>query len=107
MDILQKTMDEMPNVFTSNAFNKRAIKNGYPKKLIEHNGLAHFIKRFATNQYYGSKTWVKKQEGQQINNASTDVQQISNASTEVQKMIDFLKRKGYKVMRPSTGWEEC
>ena len=106
MDILHKTMNEMPNIFTSHAFNKRAVKNGYPKKLLKYKGLAHFIRLFAKNEY-GSKTWVKIQESQPINNQSTSVHQSNDASTDVQKMIDCLKRKGYKVMKPSTGWEEC
>lgn len=107
MDILQKTMNEMPNIFTSHAFNKRAIKNGYPKKLIQNKGLAHFIRLFATNEYYGSKTWVKIQQSQPTNNQSTSVHQSKDASTDVNEMIGFLKRKGYKIMKPSTEWEEC
>ena len=60
MKILEKTMEQMPNSFTSNEFNKKAISNGYPKISIQRKGLSNFIRKYADNAYEGSKTWVKK-----------------------------------------------
>ena len=83
----------MPNSFTSNEFNKRAIKNGYPSNLLKRKGLANFIRKYADNAYEGSKTWVKRDETKKI---------ISE-----NEMIEYLKSKGYKIMKPVNEWVEC
>jgi len=93
MLILEKTIAEMPNSFTSNEFNKRAIKNGYPSNLLKRKGLANFIRKYADNAYEGSKTWVKRDETKKI---------ISE-----NEMIEYLKSKGYKIMKPVNEWVEC
>lgn len=95
MLILEKTMYEMPNSFTSNEFNKRAIKNGYPTKNLKGKGLASFIRKYADNAYKGSKTWVKRDK-----NKNTGI--ISEP-----EMIEYLKSKGYKIMKPVNEWVEC
>jgi len=95
MLILEKTMNEMPNSFTSNEFNKRAIKNGYPAKNLKRKGLANFIRKYADNAYEGSKTWVKIDK-----NKNTGI--ISEP-----EMIEYLKSKGYKIMKPVNEWVEC
>lgn len=92
MEILEKTMQEMPVTFTSNEFNKRAVYNGYPQKALKHKGLHRFIKRYADNAYLGSKTWIKKTK--------------TTSKTTEKEMIEHLKRKGYKIMKPKTEWEE-
>ena len=83
----------MPSTFTSNEFNKKAVKNGYPERNLRRKGLASFIKRYADNAYGGSKTWVKRNKT------------ISIMSDE--EMINYLKNKGYKVMKPVNEWVEC
>ncbi len=95
MLILEKTMNEMPKSFTSHEFNKRAIKNGYPAKSLKGKGLASFIRRYADNAYEGSKTWIKRDETK-----TTDT--ISEL-----EMIEYLKSKGYKIMKPVNEWVEC
>jgi len=91
--ILEKTMEEMPNSFTSNEFNKRAIKNGYPVRSLKRKGLSSFIKKYADNAYEGSKTWMKKNKNQ--------------TTTTEEDMIKHLKGKGYKIMKPVNDWVEC
>ena len=91
--ILEKTMNEMPNSFTSNEFNKRAIKNGYPARSLRKKGLASFIRKYADNAYDGSKTWVKKPTEEFV---MTD-----------EEMVKHLKNKGYKIWKPVTDWIEC
>jgi len=95
MMILEKTMQEMPSSFTSNEFNKRAVKNGYPPKILKRKGLASFIRKYADNAYEGSKTWVKK-----------DKIQDKKIMTD-EEMIKHLKSKGYKIMKPVKEWVEC
>src|SRR5574344_815075 len=97
MKILEKTMEQMPNSFTSQEFNKMAIKNGYPAKNLKSKGLANFIRKYADNDYRGSKTWVKrsakeKKEDRQYSYETFD------------EIISFLKSKGYKIMRPVNEW---
>ena len=93
--ILEQTIQEMPDSFTSNEFNKRAIKNGYPAKKLKRKGLASFIRKYADNAYEGSKTWVKRNNLQE-KNIMTD-----------EDMIKHLKGKGYKIMKPVNEWIEC
>jgi len=93
MMILEKTISEMPNSFTSNEFNKRARKNGYPAKNLQRKGLASFIKKYANNAYPGSKTWIKKTSSESL--------------IREEEMIEHLKSKGYKIMKPVNEWVEC
>ena len=85
----------MPNSFTSNEFNKRAIKNGYPAKNLKRKGLANFIRKYANNTYNGSKIWVKIDK-----NKNTGI-------INEPEMIEYLKSKGYKIMKPVNEWVEC
>jgi hypothetical protein len=93
MRVLVKTMEEMPELFTSNEFNKMAIKNGYPAQSLRKKGLASFIKIYADNEYEGSKTWLKRGEQKKL--------------MADKEMIEYLKSKGYKIMKPVNEWVEC
>ena len=98
MTILEKTMREMPKTFTSNEFNKRALKNGYSERILKNKGLATFINIYACNGYSGSKTWTKREN---VNYKS------SNIELSDEQMIKHLKSKGYKIMKPVNDWIEC
>lgn len=100
MTILEKTMEQMPNSFTSNEFNKKAISNGYPRKSIQRKGLSNFIRKYADNAYRGSKTWIKRSSKEK----KEDKQYAFETFDEI---IAFLKSKGYKIMRPVNEWVEC
>tara|TARA_R110000822_G_scaffold23308_6_gene72258 strand:- start:767 stop:1057 length:291 start_codon:yes stop_codon:yes gene_type:complete len=93
-NILEKTIKEMPDVFTSNYFSDRAVDNGYPRKLLK-NKIAAFLRRHSFNEYPQSKTWHK------IDKVSKPVEVIGEA-----EMITYLKTKGYKIMKPITQYEE-
>ncbi len=69
------------------------MKNGYPAKSLKSKGLASFIRKYADNAYEGSKTWVKRNK---INMLMSD-----------EEMIEHLKSKGYKVLKPVNEWVEC
>ena len=101
--ILEKTMEEMPRVFTSREFNKSAIRKGYPEEIIRRNsGLSEFIKLHAYNNGHGGKTWTKK-------NAEPDLlfsNDIEFYKEEIEYFIKALKSKGYKVMKPVNEWVE-
>ena len=99
MNILKKTMAEMPKSFTSFEFNRRAVKNGYPERKLKNKGLASFISIYADNITPRGKTWVKKDVNVNLSNSII-------LSTE-QQAIKYLKSKGYKVMKPVNEWVEC
>jgi len=109
MTVLETTMNEMPLVFTSNEFNTRAIKNGYPQRLVKGKGLC-FIKEYASNEGIRSKTWTKfdktnKTKTELLFGAPIkDVEQL--AEERIQGMIKELKEKGYKIMKPVSEWLE-
>lgn len=102
LSILEKTMTEMPNVFTSTDFNRRAVKNGYPSNILKRKGLSKFIRRHADNGYEFSKTWTKY---------TSDLKPKENIKIKkelnIQEMITVLKSLGYKIMKPVNEWEEC
>lgn len=103
MEILEKTFAQMPKIFTSNAFNSRAVKNGYPKKLLLNNGLAWFLHKYADNDKHRTKTWVKRDT-----EFSYPKEVIKGYNfKDVDEIISFLKNKGYKVMKPFNDWVEC
>ena len=83
----------MPNSFTSNEFNKRAVKNGFSSEFLKRKGLSSFLRKYADNAYEGSKTWVK-------------IDKTNNIISE-DEMIKYLKSKGYKIMKPVNEWVEC
>ena len=103
--ILQKTAAEMPRIFTSNEFNRRAIKNGFPAIKIKHCGLAKFIRKFATNDERFSKTWTKIPDKKAYKEIEmSDFSTIS--SMTVDEMIIILKNEGYRIMKPVQDWIE-
>ena len=86
----------MPNMFTSNEFTQRAILNGLPRPR-KNCGLGEFIELHAVNEYRGSKTWNKKQ----VIKHDIEVLELNEKSC-----IDFLKLKGYKILKPINQFEE-
>jgi hypothetical protein len=98
MEVLEKTFKQMPQVFTSNQFNKQAVKNGYPAALLKHSGLHPFLHKYAKNSTTFSKTWTKNKTEVICSNESTSM-------TEMQ-MIQYLKSKGYKILKPVNEWQE-
>ncbi len=103
-------MQEMGDSFTSNEFNKRAVKNGYPYRSIKGKGLANFIRRYADNLYKGSKTWMKRISPPLSDEVcETRIKRICTSLpiNEIDAAIDLLKSRGYKVMKPVSEWEEC
>lgn len=118
--ILFKTIQELPNSFTSYDFTNIAIKNGHPP-LNKNCGFNEFIKRYANNLSKGSKTWIKKVNIK--NDTIPSLKEPTFYMTEQEMYdhlkkkgmlfireeiaIDFLKSKGYKIMKPKNDWKEC
>jgi len=115
-DIMHKTFEEMPNKFTGFLFNKTLIKNGYPsEKIRKGEGNQDFLRPMAENLGYKSKTWIKKPEFQKSTGMFKDeepiiiskpIETIKAPEMNEEKAIEFLKSKGYKIMKPVSNWEE-
>lgn len=107
-EILIRTIKGMPRVFTSQQFNKVAVKNGYPKEILKKKGLAKFIEQYASNGSFQSKTWVKFTEEKAV----TSAPQQSNSdykrelSDRIQDAIELLKNNGYKILKVHSEWIE-
>jgi hypothetical protein len=91
--ILHKTMQEMPQIFTSGSFKAAAYKNGLPN--VGNEGLGDFIKKYAIQEAFRSKTWIKK-----------DSKPEQNQEQKIQEAITLLKSLGYKILKPVQNYEE-
>ena len=121
MKVLQKTITEMPKHFTSHKFNRQAIINGYPEARLKNKGLSSFLKKYANNDGLRSKHWTKidfviSVDSQNKNNQVSiyddgeDFKRekvLGENSITDEQMIQHLKSKGYKIMKPINEWLEC
>ena len=101
-DILNKTLDEMPDVFTSNEFNRKAVSNGYPKDRLKQTGLARYLHLHAFNDKKFKKTWTKRSKTKH----QDEVRKNNYVFKSFDEIVLFLKTKGYRVMKPINQWEE-
>lgn len=112
IEILQKTMDEMPKVFTSFQFKAKAIENGYPVDQTIGQRWYPFFRRYADNAVPKGKTWTKRDDVDHLNltpeneplKYTEDVRHYP--SDALQDCIDTVKSFGYKVMRRVDDWIE-
>ncbi len=95
MDILIKTLETMPNSFTSNEFCKCARKKGYPKNLVVNGFCLKFLLQHAVRASESKRMWTKM--NQKIHTTNEN---------EIQQAIALLKSNGYKVMKPISDWAE-
>lgn len=108
MNIFLKTFDEMPKHFTSFQFTRRLIHNGFPEHKIKNNGVGKFLHVYAENEYFRSKTWTKRTSVSIPRNELklNDVKEQSSTEMTDEQMIQHLKSKGYKIMKPIKEWIE-
>lgn len=92
MTILDKTLSQMENVFSSNEFAKQSIKNGYTKRQIDAGYMLIYLRANA-NQYGSKRMWIKNHAPQ-------------IKFDPIQDAIELLKNNGYKVMKPVSEWIE-
>ncbi len=89
--ILKEALAEMPRGFSTNQFNLVARKKGMADYQID-NHSRNFLKRNCT--LVSGRTWFKKDQSKQV------------VESDIQKAINLLKSEGYKVMKPTTNYEE-
>ena len=111
LKIVMDTFNEMPDIFTSFEFNRAALENGYPERLLRGRGLANYLRRFADNDFYRSKQWTKKGATPavvqtKIAEETTEPKSSNIEGVSIEECIQILKNAGYKVMKPVSEWEE-
>ena len=94
---LQRALNEMPNVFSSNEFGTHTKRYGVTKKQINAGVLAKFLHRNAV-QLSSKRMWRKKNPDNLFS--------MDNADDQVQDAIKLLKSLGYRVLKPVTEYQE-
>ena len=92
-----QTLEEMPDIFTSNLFCYTAKQKGVYKRDIADGQAATFLSSHA-KQYGSKRRWIKL--GYIVNQANV------KPTLNIEEAISLLKNAGYKVMKPKTEWEE-
>jgi hypothetical protein len=93
MDILSKTLSQMPESFSSNEFAIQAKKNGISKRQIANGIIASYLNINATKGN-SRRMWVKTSASR------------TTVSSDIEYCIARLKELGYKVLKPINQWEE-
>ena len=98
MNILEQTFKEMPVVFSSNAFAKKARGNGLTEEAISNGEISKFLHIHA-EQFASRRMWSKKYGNSGANKNVSQTDKVNDA-------ITLLKSLGYKIMKPFTDWTE-
>lgn len=108
--LLTLTFAEMPLIFTSTQFSKKAVFNGFPQSTMSLYSVSRFLNNVAQNEGFRSKIWTKKSVSSTPNQLQLEPKIVTEEGLNfmtVEGVIDFLKRRGYKIMKPTTEWLEC
>jgi len=89
MEELYATLDLMPNEFSSSEFCKKARVFGITTKQVRKAVCSKFLKENAI--HIEKRTYTKNKD---------------QDKTHVEKCIEYLKSKGYKVLKPVTEYKE-
>ena len=89
MEELFKALDEMPNVFSSSEFCKKARLLGITTNQVRKAVCSKFLKENAI--HIEKRTYTKNKD---------------NDKTYIEKCINYLKSKDYKVFKPVTEYKE-
>ncbi len=98
-EILEKTLVQMPDIFTSNMFSKQAEKNGYPRELIVNGHLGLFLHKNC-KQGDSKRTWFK------IKSFENKIHNQVNVQMSLEEAIKIVKANGFKVMKQNIEWIE-
>jgi hypothetical protein len=117
-DKLEQALSQMPDNFGSKQFILACVSLGVPRGIFDGSDLcATFLKLHTDRLTY--RTWSKravkgnKTESQLMREAAnkmtlrTSVEPVTHVSPPtVEECIEFLKSKGYRVMKPVSEWVE-
>lgn len=92
--ILEKTMEEMTTVFSSNTFALCLSKNGAPKEVVTNGVMLEYLRANADkfgNSPHRTRSWIKRNILVQ--------QQAINFDLTDEMCINYLKNKGYRILK--------
>jgi hypothetical protein len=92
-DILSKSLEKMPDFFSSNQFADAAIRQNYPKIAITKGMLGSYLHKHATQSNTSKRMWHKRGNSHQQFN-------------DIDAAIALLKSHGYRVLKPVSDWQE-
>jgi hypothetical protein len=92
-EILSKSLEKMPDFFSSNQFADAAIRQNYPKIAIAKGMLGSFLHKHATQSNTSKRMWHKRGNSHQQFN-------------DIDAAIALLKSHGYRVLKPISDWQE-
>ena len=98
MEMLTKALDEMPKKFTSHEFYKTLEGMGYPThQAVDRNRLREFLLGYCN--HLSKFIWEK---------IPTRQQELSFNEPTMRELesIEYLKSRGYKIMKPQTEYVE-
>jgi hypothetical protein len=92
-EILSKSLEQMPDFFSSNQFSDAAIRQNYPKIAITKGMLGSFLHKHATQSNTSKRMWHKRGNSHQQFN-------------DIDAAIALLKSHGYRILKPVSDWQE-
>ena len=100
---LEMALEQMPNVFSSNEFSKKANGLGYPIELIRNGNLAVFLHKYCV-QLQTKRMWRKKEAV--VKKPAVKSSGYVDEFFKVKEAIKLLKSLGYKLSKQVTEWQE-
>jgi hypothetical protein len=85
---LTEVLNQMPEIFSSNQFVRSCRKKQIHEQIIHSGMIAKFLKNHASKYGSSKRMWIKR---------ATEINVID---FKEQECIDYLKSKGFKVMKP-------
>jgi hypothetical protein len=101
MDILKKTLEEMPLIFSSNEFSKQAKKNGLTQREINNGMIANYLSHKA-KKGNSIRMWEKKRSHHNTNAFREPVA----AQSDLDNAVALIKSLGGKVLMPISEYKE-
>jgi hypothetical protein len=104
-DLFFKAFGKMPFIFTSNMFYGELMRLGMPRNISSNSNLPRVFLLQNAKQFRGSsRTWIKNNDETQTLKPTAKTSQ--NEDLSIEQHIAFLKSKGYKILAPTTTFEE-
>lgn len=105
MEIFNQILKEMPNEFTTNMFVKSMRQKNISESIIKNQRHIPFLtskcERFTRN------TFGKKYQRDLLFESSTESKiEYKKNNMDEKDAIEFLKSKGYKILKPITEYQE-
>lgn len=99
----QAAFNNMPTRFSGNEYCKFLRKYGISDKQIAGHIHLEFLHENCTQNDDSNRYWIKKQTKPVQMEIKHEAGLVFDS---IDEMIQHLKQKGYKVLKPNIGWEE-